>query len=276
MRSSVLEHARAASVVTWAFVRMGARSTFSYPLAFVLMQFGQLIQVVAYYFLEHVVKNGGSVGGDYLAFAAIGLSASQLTSGGILGLGQELDMAIQQGRLEMLLIEPVRWRLIPLALATWPTLYRAVDAVLVLVIAWGLGAVFVFHNPVESIVLLLLAIASGLVIGVVAASVRVIAKRGDPIATLYTLAAMILSGQFIPINTFPKPLQALSLTFPATYVIAGLRKTLMPDASGIWGPDPIQAIVILGAFCLIFLPFSLWVFGRSLEFGRRYGVLAGY
>jgi hypothetical protein len=64
--------------------------------------------------------------------------------------------------------------------------------------------------------------------------------------------------------------------FPATYAIAGLRKTLMPDASGVWGPDPAQAILILGVFCLIFLPLALWVFGRTLEFGRRYGVLAGY
>jgi ABC-type uncharacterized transport system permease subunit len=255
---------------------MGARATFSYPLAFWLLQIAQVVTVLAYYFLERIVKNTPAVGGDYLAFAAIGLAASQITQSGIMGLGQEIDQAIQQGRLEMLLIEPVRWSLIPVALSVWPTIYRTVDAVLILVVAAALGAVYQFNAPAATVALFLLGISSGLVIGVFAAAVRVLAKRGDPIATLYSLAALLISGQFVPINTLPTAVRAISWTFPAMWVISGLRKSMMPNSSYIYGPDPNQAILISLAFTVVFLPLALWVFGRSLEYGRRYGVLAGY
>jgi ABC-2 type transport system permease protein len=115
-----------------------------------------------------------------------------------------------------------------------------------------------------------------LVIGVSAGAVRVIAKRSDPVATLYVVAASVLSGAAVPINVFPFWLRVVSWFFPSTYVISGMRKALMPEASGVYGPTPDQAMLLLLGICVIVFPVSLWLFGRSLEVGRRYGVLAGY
>lgn len=267
---------RRAATVTWAFMRMAARATLSYPLAFLLLQVGVFFQLLGFLFLGHLTRDSATLGSGYLAFSAIGLAASQITSGGILGLGQELEWAIEQGRLEMLLIEPISWRLIPLGLAAWPTLYRMVNGLLVLLAAWGLGANLTLTDPLAAGGLVVLGMASGLVIGVTAGALRVLAKRGDPIATLYTMASVTLSGVFVPINVFPLPLRVVAWFFPNTYLNAGLRKALMASSSHIYGPTPGQAMLILLGICAVLLPVSLWLFGRSLEVGRRYGVLAGY
>jgi len=274
LRSSLLRSRRAATV-TWAFVRMAAVATLSYPMALLFGQFSAAMSIVGFLFLGRIVHSA-SVGSGYLMWAAIGLAAAQVISGPLLGLGQELDWAIQQGRLEMLLIEPISWRLIPLALSAWPTLYRIVTGVVILLVAWGLGGTLTLDQVPAVFGLVLLGIAAGLVIGVSAASVRVLAKRGDPVAALYTMAASVLSGQFIPINTFPVQLRVLAWLFPNMWMMAGMRKALMPNASGVYGPDPAEAMLLLLAFTVVLFPLSLWLFGRSLETGRRYGILAGY
>ncbi|MGH9291688.1 MAG: ABC transporter permease [Acidimicrobiales bacterium] len=275
-RPAIVVRSRRAVVVTWAFVRMGARATFSYPLSFILMQASVVLSVIAYVFLGRLIHSSAAVGPDYLSFAAIGLAAAQLCAAGVLGLGQELDWAIEQGRLEMLLIEPVSWRLIPLALGTWPCIYRAFMAGVILLASLGLGAQFVPGQIPAVLALSVLAVLTGLAIGVTAGAIRVLAKRGDPIASIYMMLAMVFTGQFVPLNVFPLPLRVLAWFFPNTYVIAGMRKALMPHASGIYGPDTGQAILLLLAFCAVLLPLGLWIFGRSLELGRRYGMLAGY
>lgn len=273
---SVAPKSRRVVAVTWAFLRMGARATFSYPLSIVLLQLGSVLQLVGFFFLGHLTRSSATVGSSYLGFTAIGLAAAQATSGGILGLGQELDWAIQQGRLEMLLIEPISWRLIPLALAAWPTVYRVVNGFVILVVAWGLGATFVYHDLPAVVALVVLGIGISLAIGAAAGALKVLVKRGDPLTTLYAMGASIFSGVFVPINLFPLPLRVLAWLFPNTYINAGLRKALMAHSSHIYGPTPGQAELLLLLACAVLLPLGLWVFGRSLETGRRYGVLAGY
>jgi len=268
--------AKRAAAVTWAFLRMGVRATFSYPLSFVLFQLSAVFQLVGFLFLGHLTRSSASLGSGYLAFVAVGLAASQVTSGGITGLGQELEWAIEQGRLEMLLIEPISWRLIPVALAAWPTLYRLVNGLVILVIAWGFGAAIGLYDAPAVIGLVVLGVGSSLVIGVAAGALRVLAKRGDPIAAVYGMAAGIFSGVFVPINVFPLPLRVIAWLFPSTYLNAGLRKALMAHSSHVYGPNPAEAMLLLLAVCVILLPLSMWIFGRSLESGRKYGVLAGY
>jgi len=254
---------------------MAAVATFSYPMSLLFGQLSAAMSLVAFLFLGRIIHST-NLGSGYLTWAAIGMAAAQLISGPIVGLGQEIDWALQQGRLEMLLIEPISWRLIPVALAAWPAMYRVVTGVVILLVAWGIGATLTLDQLPAVLGLMLLGIAAGLVIGVSAVAVRVLAKRGDPIAALYVMTAYVLSGQFVPINTFPLQLRVLAWLFPNMWMMAGMRKALMPDASGVYGPDPAQAMLLLLAFSVLLLPLSLWLFGRSLETGRRYGILAGY
>lgn len=262
--------------VTGAFVRMGVRATLSYPLGFGLFLATQVLSVISFVFLAHYLRPSSAIGPSYLAFAAVGVVGNQVVLAGISGLGTELSSAIEQGRMEMLLIEPVSWRVLPVALAVWQILYRVGAALVVLLAAWALGARFVVGGLPVAVALVVLGSAAGVVVGVLAGSVRVLAKRADPVATVYTMAASLLAGTFVPLNVFPEPLRVLAWLLPTTYLNAGLRKAMLPGSAGIYGPGVGLALLLLALAVGIGLPLAVWVFGKSLDFGRRYGVLAGY
>ena len=117
---------------------------------------------------------------------------------------------------------------------------------------------------------------ASLAIGVLSGSVVVLAKRGDPVLTLYTIAASLLSGALFPVELLPAWLRWLSWLLPQTYVISALRHLLMPQGELLPGASIGQAVLGLSVFVLIGLPLALWVFGRAMEAGRRMGVLSGY
>jgi ABC-2 type transport system permease protein len=139
-----------------------------------------------------------------------------------------------------------------------------------------LGADFQLTAVPLAAFVLLLGVASGHAVGILAASVKVIAKRGDPIIGLYSLATGLLAGTTFPVQLLPVPLRVLSYCLPPTYVISALRRILMPEGDSLSGPTALQAILMLLVFLAIVYPLALWLYGRSLEFGRKMGLLAGY
>ncbi|MCU1346549.1 MAG: type transporter, partial [Acidimicrobiia bacterium] len=107
-------------------------------------------------------------------------------------------------------------------------------------------------------------------------SVKVLAKRTDPVLTVYALVASVLAGVYFPVGLLPGWLQFISRLLPDTYVVSALRHSLMPSSHGLSGPTPAQAIVGLTIFNLVVFPFGIWLFSRALEYGRRVGVLSAY
>ncbi|MGH9067111.1 MAG: ABC transporter permease [Acidimicrobiales bacterium] len=260
-----------------AFLLMGYQATVSYPMSLVLTQMSLVIGVIAYFFLSAIIRSGSAiVGGSYLTFVTLGLMGQQFLSGGFQGLSIELDRTIQQGRLEMLLIEPISWRLIPVGLALWPVVMSSGTAVVVFLVGTGLGARFNLAQIPVAVAIVALGILAGIAMGVIASSIRVLAKRSDPVWTLYAMAVGLLSGVTIPINVLPAGLRTLSWLLPTTYVNSGVRKALMYHAGHVYGPGPGGAVLALLGFNLVLYPLGLWLFGRSLDVGRRLGILAGY
>src|SRR4051812_18966815 len=110
----MLDRAKRGWEVGAAFTRMGYLQDISYPLAFVLTQLQALVPVFTYYFVARLVPDEAArVGGDYFTFVVIGVLPIRILVTGLADLSSELDPAIQQGRFEMLLVEPVQWRFLP-------------------------------------------------------------------------------------------------------------------------------------------------------------------
>ncbi|SRR5579875_144807 len=260
-----------------AFLRLGYQGTISYPLTFVVTEIGLVAQVFIYFFLSRIVhSHAPDVGGNYLGFVAAGLLGMFVFTGGILGLGSQLDMAIQQGRLEMLLIEPVGWAVLPAAIAAWPICLNLVVGSIVMLVAVALGAPFQISGLLPALGVVFLGSLAGLALGTGTASLRVLSKRSDPVWMLYSTIVGIVAGQVVPINVLPRFLRVIAWLIPSTYVNSGLRKALMPHAGGIFGPSVGQALLLLLAFNVVVFPVSAWLFTRALNTGRRYGILAGY
>ena len=263
--------------VSAAFVKMGYLTTMSYPLSFVVDQIASLTPIFTYYFVAKVVQTSSvDVGGDYYTFVVIGLITSRLLAGGLRGLGDELELAVQEGRFESLLVQPVPWRALPFGLVQWGFIWRAVNTAVIVAIAVGLGSHFRLAGVAPAVLIVLLGTTATMAIGNLAAGVKLLAKRTDPIITFYQVAVFVFAGVAYPVQLLPHALRIISYAIPETYVIAALRKLLLVHGGGLPGPSATSVIIGLLVFNALVFPLSLWLFGRTLEYGRKTGLLSGY
>lgn len=262
--------ARRSFQVAGAFFRIGLQQDLSYPLGFATSQLSSLLPVFIFYFVAHQFARPG-----YFSFVLIGLIATRLLDAGVRGFSTEMDVAINRGWLEMFLVEPLRWRLLPISMVQWRAMQGLVNALLMSLLGIAFGARFTWSGIPVALVIGGLGLIAGLAIGTLSASLKVLAKSGDPIIFLYGLAAQIFGGVYFEVETLPDAIQWVSWLIPHTYVIAALRHALTPgQAAGTIAPG--TAVIALAGFCVVVFPLSLWLYGRALEYGRKLGVLGGY
>jgi ABC-2 type transport system permease protein len=271
------EGARRTIEVSRAFIRMGFITSMAYPLSFASDQLATLAPIVTYHFIANLVSVPRStVAGDYYTFVIIGILASRLLAGSLRGVGDELEDAVKEGRFEALLVQPVPWRALPFGLVQWPIIWRLTNVLLAAVVALALGANFRATTLPVALLVMALGATATMAIGNIAAGVKLLAKRTDPILTFYSIAVVIFAGVAYPIQVLPSYVRVFSYLIPETYVIGALRKLLMPGGESLPGPSPTAVILGLVVFNLIMFPLSLWMFGRTLEWGRKTGLLGGY
>jgi ABC-2 type transport system permease protein len=276
MQSSAFVRTRSLRVAS-AFFRIAVARTLSYPMSLVMGELVAVVPMFTYFFLARLVdKNTASVGGDYFTFVVIGLMASHVLAAGLKDLSQELELAINQGRFEALLVEPISSRAIPFGLIEWPLVKRIGAAVVIVGVSLLLGAEYSAAGFVPALFLLLLGVLATLAVAIASGSVRILAKESDPLLTFYTLAVQVLSGVFFPVSVLPPFIRWISWTIPHTYVIQAARKVLMRGGADLPGISAGKAALALVLFNLTVLPLGLWLWGRALNFGRRVGVIGGY
>lgn len=273
---NLLAQLRRGKQVAMAFLRMSLSMELSYPVSMMMTHISPLMGPLLFYFVATLVPRSSDLfGGDYFAFVVVGIIADQMLSAGLGAFGNTLSSALQQGQFEMLLVEPVRWRLLPFGMVLYSLITKTINTALIVLLAVLLGAQFVWGGAPVALLVLLLGMTATLGIGILSASVRVLAKRSDPLLTIYQMAALVLAGVYFPIDALPGFVRVFSWLIPHTYVIGAMRKSLLPETAALTielGP----AVLALIAFNLVIFPLSLWLFGRSLQFGRKLGVLSGY
>jgi ABC-2 type transport system permease protein len=112
-------------------------------------------------------------------------------------------------------------------------------------------------------------------IGILSASLIVLAKRSSAILGLYGLAASLLGGALFSIDVLPSWLRPFSYLVPHTYVISASRDLLVPGGVGTGMPLS-HAVAGLVAFNVVAFPLGLAAFSRALRYSRRMGLLGGY
>jgi ABC-2 type transport system permease protein len=267
---------RRAMQITSAFTWMGYVGEVAYPLNFFLRQAQPVITAVVYYFVAQLVDSGASVAYDYYSFVIIGAVTIRVMDSGLGAFSATLETAVSEGRFEALLVEPIRWKLIPFGLAAWPIIVAVTTATLILAVSLSLGFHITAAGIPAALLITALAIAASHSLGVLAAAVKLLSKRGNPLIMLYTMAVTVLSGVLFPVQSLPVVIRALSYLLPTTYAVQAIRRVLLPEGDSLSGPSTLLSLVALASFCLVMYPFALWVYGRSLNTGRRYGTLAGY
>jgi len=263
------------SSVSAAFIRMDSVEDISYPLSMLLGELGTIVPVFIYFFVAELVGNSPEVGGDYLTFEVIGMSVSTILQAALSGFGGSLQRAQNRGTFETLLVEPVSWMYLPFAMNLWRVILGLFGGTLVFFVGLALGANYVWSGIPAFLLLIVLGILASMAIGILSASLMVLAKRSQPVLTLYGLAASLLAGALFSVDQLPPFLQALSLAIPHTYVINAARTLLMEDP-GTFTMSFRTAAIALTVFNLVVFTSGLWLFHRSMQYARKMGMLSGY
>jgi ABC-2 type transport system permease protein len=261
-----------------AFLKRDFRLESSYRLAFLTSFGGALTTLLSAGFLSRIVPGHQPslrpYGSDYFTFVLIGTAALSFFSVALGTFSTNLSQEQQQGTMEALLVTPTDPRAILLCGATWPLLFATGQLILYLVVGAALfhANVAVEHLALAGFMMLLTVIAFSS-LGLVAASVMVLAKRVGVLLSFAGSAFALLGGVLYPISVLPRALRVLAQLLPMVHGLDAVRLALVrrPDYAAI-GRD---AVILVG-FALVLVPLSLQTFQMALRRARRIGSLSHY
>ena len=252
---------RRAAQVTAAFWRIDFIKAMNYPLALLMKALSAFIPVITFVFVADLVgDNGPEVAYDYYTFVVIGVVTVGILAATLNSFGSDMLDLVTQGQLEMFLVEPVRWTLLPFAMTPWAAFQAFVTSALMILLSIPLGAEYRLEAVPLAILIVILGLAATLAIGILGASIKIISKKADPVLSLYTLAASVLSGVFFPVEVLAQLAARPGLGDPphlrdpgaAPGADAPGRRTPRPDRvaggacarSVLGGPLPARAVVL--------------------------------
>ena len=258
-----------------ALARRDVQVHLSYPVPFVFDLVWGVADVLVWYFVSEVVRaapvdqlNGAPT---YFAFALAGTIASLVIGSATSEISWRIREDQIAGTLETVLAQPLRpWQLAAGTVA-FPFAYALVRGFLYL----GIAAVALDLPTgridwVGVIVVLLLAGAAFAGIGVIAAAVTIVVKRGGALVGSLVFAMSFVSGSLFPVSVLPGWLQPIGRVMPTAPAFDGLRDALFRGGS--WGREA----VVLAAFAVVIAPLGLLALSLSVRLARRRGSLAQY
>jgi ABC-2 type transport system permease protein len=128
-------------------------------------------------------------------------------------------------------------------------------------------------NYLAAALVLVLTVVAFSSIGIIAASFIMVLKRGDPIAWFFSAISGLLGGVYYPLEVMPGWMQWLARWLPITYALEAMRKALLLGAPI---TSLLSELLILGVFCCVLLPLSLYCFRYAVNRAKIEGSLSHY
>jgi len=262
----------------WAFLVRDFQTESSYRVSFLLSLSGVFFTSVTYFFVSRLLNESvepmlAQYDGDYFAFVLIGVAFGSYFGLGLTGFARALRQAQTTGTLEAMMMTPVSVSTIVVGSAVWSYAFTTLRVVVYLLLGLLLGLRLQGANYLAALVTLILSVIAFASIGIVAAGVIMVIKRGDPVTTLFSSVATLVGGVFYPIEIMPEWLQMLARLLPLTYSLRAMRMALLNGAP--WSqllPD----LLVIAGFAVVLFPLSLLVFRLAVEQARADGTLAHY
>ncbi len=177
-----------------------------------------------------------------------------------------------EGSIESTFMAPVRRATMLLGSSAFAVSYAFIRAVLVL------GVVALFFdldiggaNWLAALAVLAIGSVALLGIGIMAASLPLLfLERGTQMTIVVQALLLLVSGVYYPVSVLPPWLEAVSAISPATYVLDGMRATVI-DGAGVG--DLAGNFVRLAIITVVSLPLGFWIFARAERYALRTGRL---
>lgn len=263
----------------WSFLVRDFYTEISYRLAFLMGFSGVFFSAFTFYFVSELIGDRASpyldqYDSDYFSFVIIGLAFGGYFGLGLTGFARKLREAQTTGTLEAMVMTPTPVSLIVIGSALWSYVFATFRVLVYLLLG---TLVFTLQlggaNYLGALASLLLSIIAFASIGIMAAGIIMVIKRGEPLTALLGAFANLIGGIYYPVEIMPGWLRQFSHLIPVTYAVRAMRLALLADAS--WSelaPD----LLVLSGFTAVLFPLSLVVFRYSVELARRDGSLAQY
>lgn len=95
-------------------------------------------------------------------------------------------------------------------------------------------------------------------------------ERGSQMTHIIIAVLLLISGVYYPVEVLPAFLQKLSVFSPATYVLTGVRQSLLEGMPSVQLWPNIWPTLLIGVLAI---PAGLWVFGQAEKYAKRTGKL---
>jgi ABC-2 type transport system permease protein len=266
--------------VVWAQMKM----MLAYKSWLIMDLLSTFASVVMYYFVGLQVDpaklSQSGWGTSYLAFSLVGVATSNYLWACLTRLSHSIQHEIRGGTLETVAVAPVNMLMFFIGLTARGYLVSLIYLIGVFLVGvYGLGANLLLSPQSLSafLILFVLMLVSNQAIGLIAAGIIMVYKRGDPLVFILAALNEFLAGVLYPLEMLEKfPLiKAVSMIFPYTYALDGMRRTLITGAS-IFNSNVLMDVVILIVFSMILVPAGLKVLGWGYGRIRREGTTSSY
>lgn len=240
--------------------------------------------VVMYYFVglqvdpQRLVQTGW--GTSYLAFSLIGVATSHYLWSCLTRLSHSIQHEIRGGTLETVAVTPVNMFVFFIGLTARGYLVSSIYLIGVFAVGIvGLGVRFIL--TAQSVATALLSFALMLIanqaLGLIAAGIVMVHKRGDPVTFIVAAMNEFLAGVLYPLEmlkAFPI-LQGLSMMLPYAYALDAMRRSLMFGVS-LADQNVFSDLSILFGSTVILVPLGLAVLQWGYRTIRRQGTTSSY
>lgn len=250
----------------------------SYRIGFLLMMGGSILNIVGVFFLSQAL--GGSLaapveryGGSYFGFAVVGVAFSSFMAVGLTGVSSRIREGQLMGTLELMLLSPNRLGVLLFSSSLWSHTQALVTLVVYLLTGVALGLDVGRANVPMAALSLVLAVVSFNALGLLAASIVIVIKQGNPVGMIVGMASVLLGGVLYPTSVLPGWLQVAGQFLPLTHALELMRRSVLrgEGLETLW-----PSLLSLAALTAVLLPAGLWACNRAVRLAQTDGTLSQY
>jgi ABC-2 type transport system permease protein len=259
-----------------AFLLRDLRIEASHKTGLAMRVLAPLMSVFVFAFLHKTLSSAaGSAltpyGGDYFAFAVLGLALLGYMSYGVGAMANSIRDSQAAGTLEHMLLGPTRLGTILLASSLPGYALGGVSLACYLLAGMAFGLDLGHANVAMAVISLALATASFMALGLLAASLVFVTRRGNPLSFLLRTGSLALAGVVYPVAVLPDGLRVLAQALPLTHALELIRGSVLLGQ----GPaDLWPSLLALGGMTAVLLPASLLACSAAVRIARTDGSLS--
>ncbi|MFH1788003.1 MAG: ABC transporter permease [Candidatus Altiarchaeota archaeon] len=264
---------------TSAFIKKGFLMDVSYKTNFLFMFTGTIVRVFVFYFIGRMLSGSAlpylsQYGGDYFAFVLIGIAFTRYAWTSVNALSGIIRDEQMMGTLEVMLSAPTRFSTIVVYSTIWRFIYTSIEVAVCIGIGFFLlGFSFQGADVFAVLAMIFLTVSSLIGLGMIAAGVTVIIKKGNPMGQVFSMFSDLLSGVYFPVAVLPVWLERVSSVIPLTYSLRGLRLVILKGYSLRQVLPEVYALI---AFSVILIPAGLLFLDYSVRKAKTEGNLTEY